>query len=312
MELNTYNRKLSDRELWAHHRALIENTKHKITVGGKKVRKNNWVDQFLPLFEIGLKITGQFNKGLEKAKDIAVKKYDLIFPDLPDAFQDYSILHLTDLHLDTIPDFASILINTIKKVNYDICLITGDYKKETEGPFEHILNPLEMILKNINARDGIYGVLGNHDTYKMVAPFEKLGMRFLLNEHISIERNRDQIQITGIDDPHHHYTNHALKAASDSNGAFKIMLAHSPEFCHIAENNQYRLYLCGHTHGGQVCLPGGKPVITQLINEKDKVYGHWKINRMKGYTSAGCGTSGIPVRFNSQSEITIFRLKSKY
>jgi hypothetical protein len=88
-------------------------------------------------------------------------------------------------------------------------------------------------------------------------------------------------------------------------------LVHSPELFDLAAVNGYKLYLCGHTHGGQICLPGGIPVIRHLYNGKKYYRGLWQYNGMKGYTSEGCGTSGIPIRYNSHSEVTLFTLKQR-
>ena len=69
--------------------------------------------------------------------------------------------------------------------------------------------------------------------------------------------------------------------------------------------------LCGHTHGGQICLPGGIPIFTHLYSGRKFYRGLWNYGNMKGYTSPGCGAVAIPVRFNSQSEIALITLKKK-
>jgi predicted MPP superfamily phosphohydrolase len=76
----------------------------------------------------------------------------------------------------------------------------------------------------------------------------------------------------------------------------------------VAADNGYRLYLCGHTHGGQICLPGGIPIILHLRHGRRYYRGLWHYGRMTGYTGQGAGTVGLPVRFNTQSEITVLRL----
>jgi hypothetical protein len=72
--------------------------------------------------------------------------------------------------------------------------------------------------------------------------------------------------------------------------------------------NGYRFYLCGHTHGGQICLPGGYPVIRHLRYGRKYYRGLWRYRKMIGYTSQGCGTIGIPIRFNTVSEVTLAKL----
>ncbi|MCJ7615551.1 MAG: hypothetical protein MUO43_03335, partial [Desulfobacterales bacterium] len=113
----------------------------------------------------------------------------------------------------------------------------------------------------------------------------------------------------GLDDPHYYYTDQALCALEEECDNFKIVLVHSPELYDMAANNDYNLYLCGHTHGGQISLPGGIPLITHLYVGKKFHSGLWSYSNMKGYTNQGCGVAGIPVRFNTKSEIALITLK---
>lgn len=154
-------------------------------------------------------------------------------------------------------------------------------------------------------------VLGNHDTYLMVDYFEEMGIRVLANETVTISRNDGQLAVTGVDDPHYYYTDQAITSMEEHIDGFKILLGHSPELYDVAADNGYSLYLCGHTHGGQICLPGGIPLITHLYNGRKFYRGLWRYNGMKGYTSQGCGSVSIPIRFNCESEISLITLKQK-
>ncbi|MGD9157816.1 MAG: hypothetical protein PVG39_05385, partial [Desulfobacteraceae bacterium] len=89
---------------------------------------------------------------------------------------------------------------------------------------------------------------------------------------------------------------------------FTILLAHSPGLLREAMRRNVDYYLCGHTHGGQLCLPGGIPVITKAECERRYSSGAWNYKGMKGYTSRGSGTSGLPVRLYCPPEITIHTL----
>jgi hypothetical protein len=72
----------------------------------------------------------------------------------------------------------------------------------------------------------------------------------------------------------------------------------------------YSLYLCGHCHGGQMCLPGGRPLLTHLSRHRDLYAGLWRQGEMWGYTSMGAGLANPPVRFNCPGEVTEFRLRA--
>ena len=92
-------------------------------------------------------------------------------------------------------------------------------------------------------------------------------------------------------------------------GDFRIALIHSPEMADHAAAAGVSLYLCGHTHGGQVCLPGGRPILTRLTRCRHAAVGHWREGAMRGYTSHGLGTSWPPLRFNSRGEMTVITLR---
>jgi predicted MPP superfamily phosphohydrolase len=143
----------------------------------------------------------------------------------------------------------------------------------------------------------------------MVRHLEEMGIRVLANETAIICRNEEKIAVTGIDDPHYYYTDQAVSSLEEEIAGFKIVLAHSPELYDLAADNDYSLYLCGHTHGGQICLPGGIPIFTHLYGGRRFYRGLWYYANMQGYTSQGCGASAIPIRFNTQSEIALITLR---
>ena len=301
------------KNIWLSTRAHLESDRYKYSSSGKR-SKSRWslFSKLLNIFVILLKLFNLYKKGLKNAKNIHINKFTLEFPDLPEKFDGYKILHLSDLHLDTLPGIEDIIINKIKNLQYDLCVMTGDYRKNTLGSFKQIINPLKKIVSAKNPKDGIIAIFGNHDTYLMLKQFDKMGIKLLANESISISRGNDKITLTGTDDPFYYYTDQAINALEENINGFKIALVHTSELYETAEQNAYNLYLCGHTHGGQICLPGGIPIITHQFEGKKFYKGLWNYNQMKGYTSQGCGTSGIPIRFYSQSEITLFTLKRKH
>ncbi len=114
----------------------------------------------------------------------------------------------------------------------------------------------------------------------------------------------------GVDDPHYYETDNLEKAMTGvSDDTFSILLAHSPEITRQAAYAGVDVYLCGHTHGGQICLPGGQPLIANSRCPHNQCKGAWKYDTMQGYTSRGVGTSSVDVRFNCPPEITIHTLR---
>jgi len=147
----------------------------------------------------------------------------------------------------------------------------------------------------------------------MTPDFEEAGLIMLINESWPIERNGEKIWIVGVDDPHYYKMADTRQAFRDvPEEAFTIFLAHSPEKYKQAARFQSRLYLCGHTHGGQICLPEPLkrgPLLTNSRAPRFTASGLWQYQGMTGYTSRGAGASSIPLRFNCPGEITVITLR---
>jgi len=296
------------RRIWMQTRKALEENRYKHHRYGK--RKMSFLYQ--PLLNVitrSLKATFLFGIGNRTAKNIIVNYVPVEFPDLPASLDGYRILHLTDLHLDSIPGTENRICERVKKIESDICILSGDYRARTQGDIQSIMKPLQKIIEAVRVKDGIYAVLGNHDTYAMVEGLEQIGVRVLANESVVIPRGKDRIVLTGVDDPNFYFTASAKLAFQSGLEGFKLAVVHTPELYDWAAENNYRLYLCGHTHGGQICLPGGVPLVTHLVAGKRFYRGLWQYGDMIGYTNQGAGTIGIPVRFFTQSEIALLTLK---
>jgi hypothetical protein len=156
----------------------------------------------------------------------------------------------------------------------------------------------------------VLGILGNHDPIEMVPGLESAGIRMLLNEAAAIRRGAVEIHVAGLDDTHFYRTDDLPKAMAEiPPRAVKLLLAHSPEIIPDAAAAGVQYYFCGHTHAGQICLPGGIPVFTRSRGGRAYAAGAWRYGRMGGYTSRGAGTSGLNVRYWCPPEITVHRLR---
>lgn len=231
------------------------------------------------------------------------------FNNLPEKFNGLKILHLSDIHVEGIPDRGESLINKISSLNYDLCLITGDYRFLSIGDYLPTIEKVKAITNSIKCRHGIIGILGNHDSIDMVPGLESIGIRMLINESHNLIENNEYIWIAGVDNPSFHTcASMTTTLRQIPEQEFTILLAHSPGLLREARRRNIDYYLCGHTHGGQLCLPGGKPIITKAKSERPYAIGAWNYKGMKGYTSRGIGTAGLPVRLNCPPEITIHTL----
>ena len=155
----------------------------------------------------------------------------------------------------------------------------------------------------------IYAVLGNHDTICLVPGLEDMGIKVLLNVSETIERGGERIHLAGIDDAHFYRVDNIEKAAAAiPHEEFSILISHTPEIYRQAAHADFNLLLSGHTHGGQICLPGGIPITLDSVLPRSMGSGRWQHHGMIGYTSVGAGSSVVPVRFNCPPEITLHHL----
>jgi uncharacterized protein len=198
----------------------------------------------------------------------------------------------------------------LPSLNYDICVLTGDFRGATYGPFEAVLMILARLRGNI--RSPVYGVLGNHDSARMLSRLEAMDIRMLMNETEVITRQEQRIHIAGIDDAHFYRTEDIGKAAASiPREEFSVLLSHTPATYHQAADAKFNLFLSGHTHGGQICLPGGIPVTLNSNVPRSFGSGAWRYHDLQGYTSVGVGTGGVPVRLNCMPEVTLHYLRRR-
>ncbi|MEE9397009.1 MAG: metallophosphoesterase [Methylococcales bacterium] len=256
----------------------------------------------------GLRLMGLYRRGKKNALDIQIKHNDIYLPGLPKAFDGFTILHASDLHVDMNWEATRIMTECMKTLDYDICVLTGDYRAKTFGEYHESLAGMRQIRAALN--NPVYAILGNHDTIQMVPGLEEMDIQLLLNESVTIEKEDSLIHLVGIDDAHYYRVDNIEKAVEGiPHRDFSILLSHTPEIYQQAAHAEFNLMLCGHTHGGQLCLPGGFPLTLDANCPRYLGAGPWQYHGMTGYTSAGCGTSVVSVRLNCPPEITLHRLR---
>jgi len=255
---------------------------------------------------------GIYQRGVQNALDIGVNHLTLFFETLPQAFDGYRILFITDLHLDGLDGLTERVQWLIEPLETDLCILGGDFRMEMSGPSRKAMELMAQVRDAIHAKDGVYGILGNHDCLEMIPVLEAQGTTILLNEAHPIDRCGSRIWIAGCDDPHH-YRCHDLNQAFAEipPGSFTVFVAHSQEIYREAEHFGAVLYLCGHTHGGQIQIPRFGPIFTHSRAPRQLGYGPWQHGQMAGYTSSGVGASGVPVRFLTKGEVVLLTLKNR-
>jgi predicted MPP superfamily phosphohydrolase len=266
----------------------------------------NW-RSLRPLIHVFLGLALLRGRSRRNARRIQVRHNHIPVAGLPAAFDGFTLLHITDLHLDMAPDFPHVLGDAVRAVDYDVCVLTGDYRAETFGSCQPALDGLRQVRTQLGK--AVFGVLGNHDSIRMVPAMEEMGIRMLMNEHTVLEKDGQRIYLAGIDDPHYFRADNLEKAADTiPDDAVSILLSHSPEIYKSAAHADFNIFLCGHTHGGQVCLPGGIALVTNVSCRREFCKGAWRYLGMSGYTSAGSGVCVADIRLNCPPEITLHHL----
>ncbi len=308
--MDTLEQQLSERlgRIHARQRLGIESD-HKQQVFGKGLNffhPENWYATHT-LIRFAIQLVGLYGRGQRNARNLQIRQNQFHLTHLPEAFHQFRILHLTDLHVDMDDRNLTALIETIIDLPYDICVLTGDYRAQTFGTIDHAIAGMQRLIAML--KQPIYGVLGNHDSIRMLPALESMGVIMLMNEAVKLEKDGESIFLAGVDDPHYFRVDNLEKAAQTiPHDAVSLLLSHTPEIYRQAAHADFDMMLCGHTHGGQICLPGGIPITLDSSCPRYLGAGKWQYRTMQGYTSVGAGTSIVNARFNCPPEVTIHQL----
>jgi uncharacterized protein len=222
------------------------------------------------------------------------------------AMEGFKIVQLSDLHFLPHTPLSLIrrAVECARDLHPDLLVLTGDYvTHEAETIFG-----MTDVLESLNARYGVFAILGNHDvrTGKQVISkaIEATGITVLQNEGITFDVGHSQLTLAGVDDCIWGQPDLNAALARRPADALTILLAHEPDVIDkFSEDGRVDLQLSGHTHGGQIRLPfWGTPVLPKL-GEK-YVHGLHRVNQSWLYTNRGIGMVGMPVRFGCPPEVT--------
>lgn len=225
---------------------------------------------------------------------------------LPDELNGFRFMHLSDLHVRGPWSRAyDTLVEGLAQSPPDIILITGDFI-DNWNDHRPGLRTLQRLLPQFKSRLGIYGILGNHDV-DLISPYLRdLGVHLIDCRRAVLESaNNARLELIGLpglnrrDLDEHFIRSHPPKAAN----TLRIILSHYPDQFPRCRPLNADFYLSGHTHGGQICLPNGRAIIT---HDKSPWPYYKGIHRRDGtwyIVSRGLGFSGLPVRLNCPAEV---------
>lgn len=246
--------------LHARERLQLE-TDHEAQIFGQGLtffHLENWYSA-ASIIRTALRLTGLYHRARREADLLQLQRRNLAFSNLPASFDGFVILHISDLHVELSAGAMQHLVELLPGLDYDLCVLTGDYRGKTFGPFEPSMAGVERMRAQL--RGPVFAVLGNHDSIQMVPRLEAMGIRVQLNEADVIERGNQRIHLAGVDDAHFYRADDiARSAAAIPRDEFSVLLSHTPEIYRQAAEAGFDLMLSGHTHGGQLCLPGSIPI----------------------------------------------------
>jgi predicted MPP superfamily phosphohydrolase len=253
----------------------------------------------------GLSFLGyQYGRHIEPGR-LVVEQLQIPVKNLKSGLEGFKIVQLSDIHLHpyTQISFVQKVVRLANTLQPDLVVLTGDYVlRQAESIFE-----LAPVLASLEARYGVYTILGNHDLWTnqeaVRQGLKEAGLPLLYNEGFVLDIGRERIYLAGVDDGWSGKPD--LKAAlSNLPGNIPtILLAHEPDLAdEFSLDGRVSVQLSGHTHGGQVRLPGiGAPILPTLGKKYDQ--GLYQVNGMWLYTTRGIGMT-VPIRLNCPPEIT--------
>jgi uncharacterized protein len=280
----------------------------------RKSRFRLWFNRRIKtaILRLFLQATGLYRRGVRNALSPVVRRIPIYFDGLPEAFDRFEILHLSDFHIDEMEGLTETLAPVLKELRPDVCVLTGDYRFEISGSCEEVYRRMQTVLSAVSARQGTIGILGNHDAAEMAFGFERMGVRMLVNDALELRCGDSSLWFAGVDDSFDYRCADLPKAmAATAKDGFRILLSHSPDLYGDAADCGVRLYLCGHTHAGQVRIPFLGAIKKNAPVPRGLVQGLWKFGSMQGYTSWGAGCSTLPIRYNCPPEIALIQLRRK-
>lgn len=238
--------------------------------------------------------------------------HQICIPDLPESFNGYRIVHLSDFHGGPFLDAASLapVIDAVNAMSADLVVLTGDY-------LTHVVDEgvdLAPALGQIRAADGVFAVFGNHDYRErregeMVSAFGAFGIRTLRNQGEAIRRGGSAIWIAGIEDIEEGKSpdlEAALAGREEAGASCTVLLAHHPDASGAAEDREVSLVLSGHTHGGQIVL-GGRSVLPMARSQyRHGVYRLGTATQL--HVTSGVGVLLIPCRIGARPEVACLEL----
>jgi hypothetical protein len=247
----------------------------------------------------------QYGKHIEP-EWVVVEQVRLPVENLKPDLEGFKIVQLSDIHIDgyTQIDVIERAIAIVNDLEADLIVLTGDYVQHRAEP----IRELAPILNQLKATYGLFAILGNHELWTD-APLirdnlERTVCPVLVNEGVTLQVGAAMLYLAGVDDCWSGRPDLPAALATLPAGVPAVLLAHEPDFADsFSRDQRISLQLSGHSHGGQVRLPGyGALILPQYGQKYDQ--GLYNVNGMWLYTNRGLGLGPVPHRINCPPEVT--------
>ena len=293
---------------------------HKPTIATKKITRRRF-------FKYGfrLSVLSFLGFGFAGRNNLANEHIAISFSNLPEAFNNYKIVQISDLHASfwVGKEYLNQVVNRINDLPKDLLVVTGDIITGSVNNFWKRWLPsggddyIAMVIESLKRlKEGPkLAVLGNHDQWdgkktetRLVNELKRVGIDVLRNRSQAIMRGKDKITIAGTDDVWFSYNiERALRNIPKED--FTIVLSHSPDVRDDLEARaSVELTLCGHTHGGQIAVPYLSHHFIPINNPDRYLAGLVKESYGYTYVNRGIGTLVFPFRIGAPPEITSIKL----
>ncbi len=302
----------------------------------KKDTLNKFTRRRFILGALGLSGAGLLLQSANSSFNLDISEVQITDQLLPRKFKDYRIGFLSDIHLSRWfpPEHLELVVKAVNARDLDLVILGGDYLWVHDPILEHffpsplfpkidtvsnadlgtfLISVAGDLLAPLRARDGVYAVLGNHDHWYLppskFTDFTAQGLALLVNKEALVRRDEQKLRLFGIDD----YWTGAPKiprTGVNKSDEYRIVATHNPDLFRSAlqfPNFSFNLGLAGHTHGGQIKIPGlGAP----FYNVEDLRFksGLAIVGETSIYTTRGIGTVELPIRINCPPELTVITL----
>jgi hypothetical protein len=236
---------------------------------------------------------------------------ELGIPAMPRALDGIRILHITDLHLRTRwPRQLDDVIARVQADPPDLVLFTGDFvdDKRDHGPAMPLVRRL---IGGLRAKSGMFAILGNHDGDLLAPKLHGLGVRVIVHQRVDAIVNGAPVELIGLPGPERlDLDEHFLYSIPPKRpGVPRIILCHYPDLVRATRPLEPDLYLAGHTHGGQICLPNESAILTHDSLPRHLCKGPHDVDGTCLIVGRGFGFTTIPVRVFCPAEVVEVRVK---